>query len=272
MGIALAPSLPGGPAKRAAQGQAVVDASWVLAARDDGTFDRWVLFGSTVPQYVTWSLGTVVGVAAGGALPDAHDLGLDALYPAFFLALLLTEMRKPGGSDRARRRGRRPGAGARRAGRPPGARGVADGLPGCAGERGRRLDARRLVRADHRRDQGHRAGRARRALAAARVRSRDHADGTRAAGRAGVRLRPRRRRPLVRRRRHGGGRGRRPRALVGTTARPGTPRRTSAPARGCRPTRRSCPRRPDRGTGRPSRAGRSARPTTAPRRARNAPG
>src|SRR3954453_691965 len=31
MGIALAPSLPGGPVKRAAQGQAVVDASWAMA-------------------------------------------------------------------------------------------------------------------------------------------------------------------------------------------------------------------------------------------------
>ena len=40
MGTALAPSLPGGPLKRAAQGQAVVDASWALASRGDGTFDR----------------------------------------------------------------------------------------------------------------------------------------------------------------------------------------------------------------------------------------
>src|SRR3954466_6434661 len=43
-GIALAPWLPGGPAKRAAQGQAVVDASWVMAGQGDGTFDRWFLF------------------------------------------------------------------------------------------------------------------------------------------------------------------------------------------------------------------------------------
>ena len=97
MGIALAPSLPGRPLRRAIQGQAVVDASWVLAGRDDGTFDRWLMFGSTAPQYVTWTLGTLAGVVAGSALPDAHALGLDAIYPAFFLALLLTELRKPGG-------------------------------------------------------------------------------------------------------------------------------------------------------------------------------
>jgi 4-azaleucine resistance transporter AzlC len=96
MGAALGPSLPGRAVKRAAQGQAVVDASWVLANRGDGTFDRWLLFGSTVPQYVTWTAGTVVGVLAGGALPDAHDLGLDAIFPACFFALLLAELRKPG--------------------------------------------------------------------------------------------------------------------------------------------------------------------------------
>jgi 4-azaleucine resistance transporter AzlC len=93
MGIALAPSLPGGPLRRALQGQAVVDASWAMAARGDGSFDRWRLFGSTAVQYVGWVGGTVLGALAGGALGDPGKLGLDAVYPAFFLALLLAEMR-----------------------------------------------------------------------------------------------------------------------------------------------------------------------------------
>src|SRR4051794_137835 len=54
MGVALGPSLPGGPVKRGLQGQAVVDASWALAAQGDGTFDRSYLFGATALQYVTW--------------------------------------------------------------------------------------------------------------------------------------------------------------------------------------------------------------------------
>ena len=95
MGIAFAPSLPGGWVKRALQGQPIVDASWALAARGDGTFDRWVLFGGTLPQYVTWTTGTIAGVLAGDALPDAAALGLDALFPAFFLYLLLVELREP---------------------------------------------------------------------------------------------------------------------------------------------------------------------------------
>ena len=93
MGIALAPSLPGGPLKRAAQGQTVVDSSWAIAARDDGTFDRWKLFGTTVPQYVAWLCGTIAGVFGGDALGDPDKFGLDAVFPTFFLALLIAELR-----------------------------------------------------------------------------------------------------------------------------------------------------------------------------------
>ncbi|PUA79284.1 AzlC family ABC transporter permease [Nocardioides currus] len=95
MGVAIAPSLPGGPLRRAAQGQSVIDASWALANRGDGTFDRWLLFGNTAPQYLTWTLGTVVGAVFGDTLGDTDRLGLDAIYPTFFLALLLGELRDP---------------------------------------------------------------------------------------------------------------------------------------------------------------------------------
>jgi 4-azaleucine resistance transporter AzlC len=95
MGTALAPSLPGGPLKRAAQGQTVVDASWALANRGDGTFDRWLLFGTTVPQYVTWTLGTVVGALGGDLLGDTDRFGLDAVFPTFFLGILIAELREP---------------------------------------------------------------------------------------------------------------------------------------------------------------------------------
>jgi 4-azaleucine resistance transporter AzlC len=93
MGIALAPSLPGRAIERAAQGQTIVDASWAMAARGDGSFDRWFLFGSTAPQYVMWVLGTVTGALGGDLLGDTHKLGLDAIYPTFFLALLFGEFR-----------------------------------------------------------------------------------------------------------------------------------------------------------------------------------
>lgn len=95
MGIALAPSLPGGPLKRGLQGQTVVDASWALANNGDGTFDRWLLFGTTAPQYITWVLGTVAGAYAGDVLGDPGQWGLDAVFPTFFLGLVLAEMRDP---------------------------------------------------------------------------------------------------------------------------------------------------------------------------------
>jgi 4-azaleucine resistance transporter AzlC len=95
MGTALAPSLPGGAAARALQGQTVVDSSWALANRGDGTFDRWLLFGTTVPQYVTWVLGTVVGAYSGDLLGDTDRLGLDAVFPTFFLGILIAELRSP---------------------------------------------------------------------------------------------------------------------------------------------------------------------------------
>jgi 4-azaleucine resistance transporter AzlC len=95
MGIALAPSLPGRALWRAAQGQAVVDSSWAMGSRGDGTFDRWFIFGSTAIQYVTWLGGTIAGALGGDLLGDPGKLGLDAIYPTFFLALLLVELRNP---------------------------------------------------------------------------------------------------------------------------------------------------------------------------------
>jgi 4-azaleucine resistance transporter AzlC len=93
MGIALAPSLPGGPLKRAAQGQAVTDPSWALALGEGGRFDRWFMFGCTAVQYAAWQAGTIVGALGGDVFGDAERLGLDAVYPTFFLALLLAELR-----------------------------------------------------------------------------------------------------------------------------------------------------------------------------------
>jgi 4-azaleucine resistance transporter AzlC len=93
MGVAIGPSLKGGRVRRALEGQAVVDASWALANQGDGRFSRHILFGSSAPQYVTWLSGTVVGVVAGSVLPDPEALGIDVVFPAFFLALLVGEVK-----------------------------------------------------------------------------------------------------------------------------------------------------------------------------------
>ena len=93
MGVALGPSLPGGPLKRAVQGQVMVDSSWAMAMDETGRFDRWFMFGHTAAQYVGWSTGTALGALGASALPDVRTLGLDAVFPAFFVSILIGEMR-----------------------------------------------------------------------------------------------------------------------------------------------------------------------------------
>ncbi len=96
MGVAVAPFLKGGPLRRALEGQAIVDPSWALASRGGGRFDREFMIGATVPQFAAWIAGTVVGVLADDVVGDVERLGLDVIFPAFFLALLVVELRSGG--------------------------------------------------------------------------------------------------------------------------------------------------------------------------------
>ncbi|MDA0167718.1 AzlC family ABC transporter permease [Solirubrobacter taibaiensis] len=93
MGLAIGPFLKGGPLRRSVESLAIVDASFALASRGDGTYDRERLIGSTAPQFVAWSAGTLLGVLGGSLLGDPKALGLDAMFPAFFAVLLFSELR-----------------------------------------------------------------------------------------------------------------------------------------------------------------------------------
>jgi predicted branched-subunit amino acid permease len=96
MGIALAPSLRGGPLRRAAIGQAMIDFSWAAASRGGGRFDPSFMVGATMPSYPCWVGGTAIGVFAGNLIGDPAALGLDAIFPAFFLCLLVEGELRPG--------------------------------------------------------------------------------------------------------------------------------------------------------------------------------
>jgi 4-azaleucine resistance transporter AzlC len=95
MGVAAATALHGSPLRRAVEAQAVVDASWALAVQADGRFNRELMIGATIPQYPAWVGGTLIGVLGGSALGDPAALGLDAIFPAFFLGLLAAELSRP---------------------------------------------------------------------------------------------------------------------------------------------------------------------------------
>jgi predicted branched-subunit amino acid permease len=97
MGIALAPSVSGGALRRALVGQAMIDASWAMANRGRGRFNAAFMVGATLPSYPAWVGGTAAGVLAGDLIGNPDNLGLDAMFPAFFLGLLLTGEIRSGG-------------------------------------------------------------------------------------------------------------------------------------------------------------------------------
>ena len=87
MGLAAADVFKGGRLRRLLESQLLVDESWALSNRD-GRFNRRVMLGAGATLYLGWNLGTAIGVLAGDRLGDPATLGLDAAFPALFLALL----------------------------------------------------------------------------------------------------------------------------------------------------------------------------------------
>jgi predicted branched-subunit amino acid permease len=89
MALAAGPWLSRRPGRRLLEGLAVNDASWALAHLGDGRFDRRIMIGATLIQYPAWVGGTAIGAFAGDVVADPAALGLDAVFPAFFLVLLV---------------------------------------------------------------------------------------------------------------------------------------------------------------------------------------
>jgi predicted branched-subunit amino acid permease len=89
LSAAIAGSLAGGPWRRALEGQAVVDGSWVSARRPDGTFDRAHLLTASLVQWPAWAGGTALGALAVPSTEFVRTVGLDLVFPGFYLVLLL---------------------------------------------------------------------------------------------------------------------------------------------------------------------------------------
>jgi 4-azaleucine resistance transporter AzlC len=93
IGVSVAPSLTGSTWSRLLHAQLIVDESWAVAAEGDGRFDPRVLIGAGLVLYAAWIGGTAIGSIGGEALGDPATLGLDAAFPALFLALLVPQLR-----------------------------------------------------------------------------------------------------------------------------------------------------------------------------------
>jgi branched chain amino acid efflux pump len=93
IGVSVAPYITGGWWSRFLHGQLVVDESWAIAAEGGGRFNAKVLVGAGLTIYVAWVVGTVLGVAFGNLIGDPARWGLDAAFPALFLALLVPQLR-----------------------------------------------------------------------------------------------------------------------------------------------------------------------------------
>jgi 4-azaleucine resistance transporter AzlC len=93
IGMSVADALSPSRLKRLLEAQLVVDESWALSNRGGGRFDRRILIGAGAVLYVAWVGGTALGIVGGKLVGDPEDLGMDAAFPALFLALLVGQIR-----------------------------------------------------------------------------------------------------------------------------------------------------------------------------------
>jgi 4-azaleucine resistance transporter AzlC len=93
IGLSVAPSLRGPAWERGLRAQLVVDESWAISHVGGGRYDPRLLLGAGLTLYAAWVGATAVGAVAGSVLGDPQALGLDAAFPALFLALLAGQVR-----------------------------------------------------------------------------------------------------------------------------------------------------------------------------------
>lgn len=87
-GLALARYLRARLLGRAAAAQLVIDESTALAlAQPDPTDRQGAFLSGGLSVFFFWNLGTLIGALGGEAIGDPGALGLDAAFPAGFIAL-----------------------------------------------------------------------------------------------------------------------------------------------------------------------------------------
>ena len=96
-GLSLTSILPERLRDRALAAHLVIDETTAMArAQSDPGAARRAFLATGVSVWVFWNAGTLVGALVGGGIGDPKSLGLDAMFPAAFLALLAPQLRRPG--------------------------------------------------------------------------------------------------------------------------------------------------------------------------------
>lgn len=92
-GLAMAPTLQGSLPMRLIAAHLVIDESTAMATAQDAPDRRRAAFWATgLTILVMWNLGTLLGALAGTAI-DPQTFGLDAAFPAAYLAMVVPHLR-----------------------------------------------------------------------------------------------------------------------------------------------------------------------------------
>jgi 4-azaleucine resistance transporter AzlC len=93
-GISLTSVLTGSVARRSLLAQGVIDETSAMAhAQTSPVAKRRAFELTAVLLFIAWNLGTAAGAVVGQGLGSPQELGLDAIFPAVFLALLAPQLR-----------------------------------------------------------------------------------------------------------------------------------------------------------------------------------
>lgn len=94
-GVALVPVLARRRlGRRLAAAQLVIDESTAMAAAQPDGRREAAFWATGTAVFVCWNLGTIVGAVAGDAIGNPQALGLDAAFPAGFVALVVPHLRR----------------------------------------------------------------------------------------------------------------------------------------------------------------------------------
>ncbi len=97
-GLVLNPMLKGGRGRRLIAAHVVLDESTAMAvAQRDPAEGEKAFWFTGIAVFVLWNLGTLIGALGGNAIGDPETYGLDAAFPAGFVALMAPHLRKKPG-------------------------------------------------------------------------------------------------------------------------------------------------------------------------------